>query len=277
MKKIIKVILVGAFLLKLVAPAFTDEKKFNIWGYGDVFKLTPLTDGILLGTGVALSGGDLLLDNVLEMNRQEYKGKIYNKNDVNSFDRRFMNAYSKTKDKAADITVAMAMATPAFVAFSTDKEEWFTEAVMYAETLLIANGIKEMTKLCVNRIRPYMYYDSEDWPEDDVKEGDFANSFPSGHSAMAFAAATFTSYTFWKYNPDSNWKYAVAGTSYALAGTTFALRLLSGNHFMTDAVSGALIGTGVGFLVPWIHTFNTNHKDFNVALSGNGICFKVKI
>lgn len=273
MKIFNKKILIAIFTLFLSSFSFADD--FKLLGSGDVFKLNPLTDGILFGSGAALSGADLILDNVLEVNRAEYDGETFDKDDVNAFDRKFMHEYSSSKDKAADFLVAATMATP-LVLIPTGKNEWFTEAVMYAETLLIANGIKEITKLCVTRERPYMYYDSDTWPESDVDDGDYANSFPSGHTTIAFASATFTSYTFSKYFPDSAWKYPVIAGSYALALTTSTLRLMSGNHFMTDVLAGAAIGSAVGFLVPWLHTFNTNH-DLNVSLLADGIAVKVKI
>ncbi|WP_296331590.1 phosphatase PAP2 family protein [uncultured Treponema sp.] len=236
--------------------------------------MNPLTDSALLGTGLLLSGGDLILDNALKLNRQEYKGEFYDKDDVNSFDRFFMQSYSKKLDLAGDLLLVATMATPAVLA-TTEKEEWLTCGVMYAETLLIANGIKEITKLCVNRARPYMYYDSETFPESDVDDGDWANSFPSGHCAMAFAGATFTSYTFCKYFPDSPWRFPVIGSSFAMAAGTAALRIASGNHFMTDVLTGAAIGSAVGFLVPWLHTFNTKN-DLNLALRADGVSIALR-
>jgi undecaprenyl-diphosphatase len=268
-------------LLLLSLPLFSQEDRgssgassFNFWGSGKVFALNPLTDSALLGTGLLLSGGDLILDNALKLNRQEYKGEFYDKDDVNSFDRFFMQSYSKKLDLAGDLLLVATMATPAVLA-TTEKEEWLTCGVMYAETLLIANGIKEITKLCVNRARPYMYYDSETFPESDIDDGDWANSFPSGHCAMAFAGATFTSYTFCKYFPDSPWRFPVIASSFAMAAGTAALRIASGNHFMTDVLTGAVIGSAVGFLVPWLHTFNTKN-DLNIALRADGFSVAVK-
>lgn len=248
---------------------------FKLTENSSVFKLNPATDAILLGSGAALSGADLILDNGLELNRAKYKGETFDKDDINSFDRYFMHSYSSSKDKAADFVLATAMATP-LVLIPAGKNEWLTQAVMYAETLLIANGIKEITKLCVNRTRPYMYYDAGTWPDSDVKNGDYKNSFPSGHTTIAFASATFTSYTFSKYFPDSGWKYPVIAGSYALAAGTSALRVMSGNHFMTDVICGAAIGSAVGFLVPWLHTFNSSH-DLNISMLGNGVLLKIKI
>lgn len=267
----VKIILSAALAIMLCVTVGAQSFR----GRGDVFALDGLKDGPIFGSGVLLSGGDLLLDNVLEFNRQKYDpSKVYDKDDVNALDRIFMNSYSKKLDRAGDISLVAAMAAPA-VLLATEKEEWLTVGVMYAETLLIANGIKELTKLCVTRARPYMYYDPSTYPEDDLEDGDFANSFPSGHSTMAFAGATFASYTFSKYFPDSPYRYAVTGGSYALALATAALRIKSGNHFMTDVLTGAVLGTAVGFLVPWMHTFNTKN-DLNLGLTGNGVFVKVK-
>ena len=267
----VKIILSTALAIMLCVTAGAQSFR----GRGDVFALDGLKDGLIFGSGVLLSGGDLLLDNVLEFNRQKYDpSKVYDKDDVNALDRIFMNSYSKKLDRAGDISLVAAMAAPA-VLLATDKDEWFTIGTMYAETLLIANGIKELTKLCVTRARPYMYYDPSTYPEDDLEDGDFANSFPSGHSTMAFAGATFASYTFSKYFPDSPYRYAVTGGSYALALATAALRIKSGNHFMTDVLSGAVIGSATGFLVPWMHTFNTKN-DLNLGLTGSGVFVKVK-
>ncbi len=272
----VKFILSAALAIMLCVTA--GAQSFSLRGRGDVFALDALKDGLLAGSGVLLSGGDLLLDNVLEFNRQKYdSSKVYDKDDVNAFDRFFMNSYSKKLDRAGDISLVAAMAAPA-VLLATDKDEWFTVGVMYAETLLIANGIKELTKLCVTRARPYMYYDASTYPENDIKDGDFANSFPSGHSTMAFAGATFASYTFSKYFPDSPWRYAVTGGSYALAITTAALRVKSGNHFVTDVMTGGAIGTVVGFLVPYFHSVKSKNPDpgtLNVSLLPDGAYFRI--
>lgn len=241
--------------------------------HGQVFKLSPVTDSALLGTGIALSGSDLILDNVLKVNRKNYDGETFDKADVNSFDRKFMNSYSKSRDRAADFLLAATLATPIVLA-KTEREEWFTCGLMYAETLLIANGIKELTKLAVSRTRPYMYYDAPSFPKKDVDDGDWANSFPSGHSTMAFSAAAFTSFTFCKYFPESVLRFPVVAGSYAMACGVAALRVSSGNHFMTDVLTGAAIGTAVGFLVPWLHSFNEKN-DLNVTLLGNGISVAV--
>ena len=261
MKKTISFILTLFFLLISPLSAQGQESNFP-------FSLNITRDAILFGSGILLSGSDLLLDNMLKINRQEYDGMEYDKNNVNILDRKLMHSYSESRDKAADILLAGTMLTPAFLA-ATDRSQWIICATMYAESLLIANGIKELAKLAVNRPRPYMYYDRRSYPKEDVDEGDWANSFPSGHSTMAFVGAGFTSYTFAAFFPDSKWKIPVTALSYGMATGVAALRISSGNHFLTDVLAGACIGSTVGILVPFLHTFNKNHK-VGINLIPNG-------
>ena len=48
----------------------------------------------------------------------------------------------------------------------------------------------------------------------------------------------------------------MTGISFGIAALTGALRMASGNHYFTDVLVGALIGTSCGFLVPFMHTQN---------------------
>ncbi|MBR4532310.1 phosphatase PAP2 family protein [bacterium] len=275
MKKIVCIF----FLILAMLPIFADENKaetnenFNIRGSGKFFALDPLTDGILLGTGLLLTGGELLLDDMLELNRRKYDGTVYSKSDVNAFDRELIRPYSEIHDGAADFLLIASLTTPVIL-LSSDKEEWFTNGVMYIETLLIANGLKELAKLAVNRKRPYMYSD-RDLPQDEIDNGDWAKSMPSGHTTFAFASAAFLTYTFCRYFPDSPWRIPVSIGSYALASGIAVLRISSGKHFLSDVLAGAAIGSAVGFLVPFLHTLKTKN-DMSVAVTGNGLSFTMK-
>lgn len=244
----------------------------NIWNKGEVFQLQPVQDVIILSTDLALNTTWLLCDKILDVNKKNYNGTQYYKENVNSFDRLFMNPYSKGLDITADITVGLSVCAPLFLLY-TDSNEWITIGTMYAETLLLTNGIKEIGKIAASRVRPYMYYDN--YPQKAIENGDWCKSWPSGHTAFSFASATFFSYVFTKYFPDSNWKYAVYATSYSLALTTGILRIKSGNHFCTDVISGAAIGTLCGFLVPWLHSINLKTNN-TVSVTPTSINFTFK-
>lgn len=67
-------------------------------------------------------------------------------------------------------------------------------------------------------------------------------SFPSGHSAASFAAATALA----AYYPKS------APLAYTVATGVAASRVHLGHHFPSDTIAGALLGIASGALVAWL-------------------------
>ena len=280
-----KIFLINVFALCLASTMFSiefsplQENAFNgvqkidiqkmsakeyFEGSGKYFKLNPITDPILFGTGTALLITTFCVKNGKE---KTFAGNVLDKNDVNAFDRKFMKPYSKKIDIAGSVLQAVGIASP-LILFATDKHEWITIFTMYAETMLLAHVAKAMIKTFVFRPRPYMYFDN--YPQKYVDSGDWCNSFPSGHTTMAFAAAGFTSFVFGTYFPRSLWNIPVVLSSYAIAGTIAALRMLSGNHFATDVIVGACIGTVIGIGVPLLHKIGVQKnasKDDKVELT----------
>lgn len=170
--------------------------------------------------------------------------------DVNRLDSFVMRPYNKTLSTVSTVTTAASLAMPA-VLLSAPSSEYLKIGIMYAETVALTYGVKELIKLIVPRERPYLYY--EGYPEDEIKSGKSHKSFLSGHTALAFAGASFTSYVFCKYHPESKWKIPVIATSYSLATATGVLRIASGNHFATDVLAGALLGAAIGYGIPALH------------------------
>ena len=78
-------------------------------------------------------------------------------------------------------------------------------------------------------------------------DGSDQYSFPSGHTAAAFAAAEFMRQ---EYKDVSPW-YAVAG--YAMAAATGYLRMYNNKHWIGDVVAGAGIGIMSTKLAYWIY------------------------
>ena len=72
-------------------------------------------------------------------------------------------------------------------------------------------------------------------------------SFPSGHTAEAFASAEFLRQ---EYKDISPW-YGVAG--YLAAGATGALRMYNNRHWMSDVLAGAGVGIASTKLAYWIY------------------------
>ena len=189
--------------------------------------------------------------------------------EVNSFDRPFMAPYSKMLDDLS-LVPAIAVALSPAVLLTQPSSEYLTIGLMYIESFAITYGSKELIKFLVHRERPYMY--DANTPMSLVQDEEHNESFLSGHTALAFNGASFASYVFCKYNPDSKWKIPVIAASYSLAAATAAMRVASGCHFVTDVLAGAALGTVIGIAVPALHTLLAN-KNVTVSASPFGLVF----
>ena len=288
MKNLNKFIVIQLIFVFCLLPIFAEGGVFKVdipedeknitFSDNSPFALSLATD-IPIGT---LGIGSYVTSKVLKhsLTFTDYDSSvIYNKDDVNAFDRWAMNPYSKTFDTFGDIALVTSVATP--VALYTvealfgnlELRDGITLATMYVETALLANGIKDILKVCARRIRPYMYFENPDSAS--LENHDFQFSWPSGHTLNAFMGATFLTYTFCSYYPNSHWKIPVIAVSYALATGTGALRMLSGNHFFTDVLTGAALGSAFGFAVPFFHHLAAKNNAMPQARLGKTSEFKI--
>lgn len=198
---------------------------------------------------------------------------ILNKSEVNSFDQIFMKKYDKTQDDASTVLEMTAAVFP-LVCFMAPGEDHLEIGITYAETMMVAFGLRCLFKATEHRARPYMYFSGA--PQSDIDKGDWNKSFMSGHSIMTFAAAGFTTFTFLRYCPDSNWTVPVIAATWTLALATATLRITSGCHFMTDVLAGAGVGAAVGFLIPLMNSlwFEPALKNSPIEVLGNGVAMK---
>lgn len=173
---------------------------------------------------------------------------------INSFDRGLMFDYDQSQDKLSTYLAASMLTLPIISPLmqSDHIKNWMTYGLMYTEAFLLTYGSKELLKSLIPRNRPYSF--TGDIPEDE--RDDYYNSFPSGHTSYAFLAATFLSTTFSQEYPESPWRLPIIIGSYSLATTVGALRISSGNHYITDVLTGAAIGSLYACLIPQLHLAN---------------------
>lgn len=91
-------------------------------------------------------------------------------------------------------------------------------------------------------------------------DGSDHQSFPSGHTAQAFATATFLSK---EYGDRSVW-YSVG--AYGMATTVGAMRMLNNRHWVSDVFAGAGIGilsTNIAYLT---HRYRWKNKNSNLTV-----------
>jgi len=112
--------------------------------------------------------------------------------------------------------------------FPGEGRNGWDESWTVAESFLCSYLTTSVLKSSVHRLRP----------------GHGTNSFPSGHSAMSFTAATLIERNLGPY----------AGIpAYALAAFTAFERVESGRHFPSDVLAGATIGTLSAGIIDALH------------------------
>jgi hypothetical protein len=126
--------------------------------------------------------------------------------------------------------------------------------LLYGEALGVSVLLNTVTKRLVGRPRPYVYSDDPRVQEFVAERGDDSRlSFYSGHASNTFVAAVAGSYLYAQFATDKTTRAVVWGFELALAGASADLRTRAGAHFYSDVIVGALVGAGIGFLVPYLH------------------------
>lgn len=154
--------------------------------------------------------------------------------------------YDEKLDKASLGLVGITALMPASLALVCDGDLALPAATAYAEAMALTFASKELLKKAFPRSRPYSYRASTLEGEllDEAEE-----SFPSGHAALAFCAATSLATLAIEYAADKKATPWLIAGGYSLAIGTSALRVASGCHYVSDVAAGAILGSGIGWLV----------------------------
>lgn len=106
----------------------------------------------------------------------------------------------------------------------------------------------EWLKVLVHRKRPVLYTGAS---ASAARYRNNQQSFPSGHASAAFAVAT--SYLVIAQREHLPHRARNATLLFGGAAGIGALRMAGGKHFPTDVIGGAILGSGIGWLVAAVH------------------------
>jgi len=165
---------------------------------------------------------------------------------------------------ASDVGLSLMVSWP-FVADALTTAWWYRGsreaaqemALIDLETLAVSGAIQGVTNVLVSRERPYgRDCGSDQLPSDSI---DCANSihyrsFFSGHSSFSFTSAALICIHHFKNELlGAPWDALSCAGGYAVATTTATFRVMSDVHYASDVLTGALMGTIVGYGVPLLH------------------------
>lgn len=130
----------------------------------------------------------------------------------------------------------------------TSKNHWFDQTKYLFISNVVSTGISELLKATITKTRP---------------DGDDINSFPSGHTTIAFTNAAVLQNEF----QETSTVFAYSG--YAFAATTGVFRMLNNKHYLSDV----LVGAGVGIFVTQLVYHFEPFKNFNPFKKSKDISF----
>ena len=181
-------------------------------------------------------------------------GTVGDRSVVPGFDRSATRRWSPGADHASDWLVWTQMASPvALMVTEPGSRQGGKLALIYAETMLLNAGTTFALKSVFRRPRPFVHNDDPRIPAELRRSATAYRSFPSGHTANAFASMVYFASVYARLHPDSEANGWVWGGCLTAAGTTGLLRYLAGRHYPTDILAGAVLGATLGWLVPHLH------------------------
>lgn len=137
-----------------------------------------------------------------------------------------------------------------YVRAGVEGQGW-VEMLLFTETVIVNWAFGNMAKLAVRRPRPEAY--AAERRMEPRTDTDAALSFYSVHTALAAGMTATASYLAFARAPGSVEAWLTFGIGSAVTVFTGIQRVLALAHFPTDVMAGALIGAGIGLLVPHLH------------------------
>jgi membrane-associated phospholipid phosphatase len=212
-----------------------------------VYRLRPSADAAVIATAaLAISVPTLLASDII------HRRCPCDPSEINGFDRGAVGNHSTFADVTSDVTAVLVMAGPPLLDLVDvgSGEAFYSDAAVFAETLLVNGALVEIAKYTFQRPLPRTYAGDRSLID---SPGGY-RSFYSGHTSTAFAALTASAMTLRLRYGERVWPWLVA----LFIGSSVAVeRVAAGRHFPTDVLVGAVVGSGVGIVVPALHVAST--------------------
>ncbi len=174
-------------------------------------------------------------------------------------------------EDASDVGLGLAVTYP-YLVDALIVSSWYRDspdvgvqmALITTEAMTFSTAIQALANLASGRERPYgrTCGEQRDAENSDCVSSNRYRSFFSGHTSLSFTAAAVNCVHHTQlplYGPGTAFAPCFGG--FALAGGVGALRIVSDFHYLTDVLTGALVGTGVGLAVPLVLHYRESPSD----------------
>lgn len=209
------------------------------------------TNIALIGLGGSVTLGSFFLDRKVKP-MTELEVKNLNVDKIWPIDRFSLRHLSFKTDEFTDKLLLTSFASPFFLLLDkTGRDNFDDLALIVFQGALINSAFINLTKVTVQRSRPYTYND--DAPLDIKLRKSSRYSFYSGHVATAAYFSMTTAQLYSDLHPNSKARpYVWAAATLIPAAVAYG-RMRAGKHFFTDVLVGFVAGSAIALTVPALH------------------------
>lgn len=248
------------------------------WGEIDAVDFTVIGSGAALALAAALIG---------PINEKPSHGILFDEDARDALSQGTTRSRYRARD-TSDVLLSLLVTTPFFIDafilayfYRDSPEVAYNMAIIDAQAIAVTAGIQGATNVIASRERPYGRDCGGALPGNlhDCVGSKRYRSFFSGHSSLAFTGAGLICSHHLRLGLLGGGALDAATCIVSLAGAaaTATLRVVGDVHYASDIITGAVVGTLVGFLVPALHYgFGEGSPDgtalnLSIAPSANGL------
>ena len=260
MRIIIKLAQRFLILIAIVSSSVADQGKDNSpysFSRGLDMKIAGLSGSLLLGS-MLMSYKSMDLNDISSLDP----------NDISNFDSKAIDNWNLNSMKMSDLLLFSSIAAPGLLMLDKKiRNDYRSFSLIWAESIFLALGITNFTKVLVGRPRPYLYGDKA---SNDYKLKKYnKKSFFSGHTSITAVSWFVMASMYEDYQPESTISSYLWASAFLVPAYTAYCRYDAGKHFPSDLIAGYLVGGAVGVLVPKWHTKSSKvNISFSLQPSG---------
>jgi membrane-associated phospholipid phosphatase len=157
-------------------------------------------------------------------------------------------------------SLAYAALDPVLSGYRNGVESGIVDGFIYAESISVTWAATNLAKIAFRRPRPSAYQEQArreaaggtTTPED-LSATNSAMSFFSGHASTVASVSGAATYLAFSRSTSPLRPWLTLGIGAATTTLVAIGRVKAGEHFPTDVIAGAMVGAGIGVLVPHLH------------------------
>jgi membrane-associated phospholipid phosphatase len=133
------------------------------------------------------------------------------------------------------------------------RQDWADILLLFVETQAIVGNLYSWgCVVYVDRIRPLVYNPDVPWEERTGVRTQ--NAYYSGHTSTSASASFFAAKVYCDYHPElGSKKYLIYSLALVPPVVTGFFRYKGMKHFPTDVLTGLVVGSAAGILIPHFH------------------------